>query len=181
VIIKNKKASSAEAFFNLEFNQETAMQTTDLTETKKETYIKKALDYFDSGYACSQSVLLAFSSEYGLDEEIAKKISSTFGGGMGRLRQKCGALTGAFMVLGLEFGNTEPLDMETKLSAYAKVRELDKKADEIYGTTQCAEILKKYVKSTDDVKKRKHHQIICRKVVGDAVDLVFEFIKNNKE
>ncbi|HPA64473.1 MAG TPA: C-GCAxxG-C-C family protein [Spirochaetota bacterium] len=157
------------------------MQTTDLTETKKETYIKKALDYFDSGYACSQSVLLAFSSEYGLDEEIAKKISSTFGGGMGRLRQKCGALTGAFMVLGLEFGNTEPLDMETKLSAYAKVRELDKKADEIYGTTQCAEILKKYVKSTDDVKKRKHHQIICRKVVGDAVDLVFEFIKNNKE
>ena len=153
------------------------MNTKENTETTKETYIKKALEYFDSGYACSQSVLLAFSSDYGLDEEIAKKISSTFGGGMGRLRQKCGALTGAFMVLGLEFGNTEPLDMKTKLSAYAKVRELDKKADEIYGTTQCAEILKKYVKSTDDVEQRKHHQIICRKVVGDAAAILFDVIK----
>ena len=152
------------------------MNTKENTESMKETYVRKALDYFDSGYACSQAVLLAFSSDYGIDDETAKKISSTFGGGMGRLRQKCGALTGAFMVLGLEFGNTEPLDMETKLSAYAKVRELDKLAEEIYGTTQCAEILKKYVKSTDDVEQRKHHQIICRKVVGDAAALVFDIV-----
>jgi len=68
--------------------------------SKQET-INKALSLFDEGYACSQSILLAFSDRFGIDEEKAKLISSTFGGGMGRLRQKCGAVTGGFMVLGL--------------------------------------------------------------------------------
>jgi len=142
----------------------------------KQKYIDKALAYFDEGYACSQAVLLGFADDFNLDDKTAKLISSTFGGGMGRLREKCGALTGAFMVLGLAYGNTEPLDMETKLAAYKKVREIDKLMLEKYETTMCAEILKKYVKKEDDVAQRKHHQIICRKVVAQAIEFVYDML-----
>ena len=63
----------------------------------KQEIVSKAQSYFDEGYACSQSVLLAFADQFDLDERTAKLISSTFGGGMGRLRQTCGAVTGGFM------------------------------------------------------------------------------------
>lgn len=135
-----------------------------------------ALSYFDEGYACSQSVLLAFSKEFNLDNRTAKLISSTFGGGMGRLREKCGALTGGFMVLGLKYGNTLPHDMDTKLYSYGKVRELHHLMQEKYGTTICSELLKKHA-SEADVADRKHHKIICRQVVGDVAELVYDLIQ----
>jgi len=142
--------------------------------TKQET-IDKAQSYFDEGYACSQSVLLAFANEFNLDERTAKLISSTFGGGMGRLRQKCGAVTGGFMVLGLKYGNVDPKDMETKLAAYKRVRDLNSLVEEIHGTSNCFELLKKFA-SEAEVEQRKHHKIICRKVVGDVAGLVFDMI-----
>ncbi len=143
---------------------------------KQET-INKALSYFDEGYACSQSVLLAFSEKFNLDERTAKLISSTFGGGMGRLREKCGAITSGFMVLGLTYGNENPEDMDTKLAAYKKVRELNHKVEDLYGTSNCAELLKKHATEAD-VAERKHHKIICRKIVGDVTDLLYDMIED---
>lgn len=142
----------------------------------KENTISKALSYFDEGYACSQSVLLAFSEELDLNENTAKLISSTFGGGMGRLRQKCGAVTGGFMVLGLTYGNSDPKDMDTKLASYKKVRELNHLFEDIHGTTICAELLKKHA-SEAEVAERKHHKIICRKVVNDVVDILYDLTR----
>lgn len=142
----------------------------------KEDAISKALSYFDEGYACSQSVLLAFSEELDLNKNTAKLISSTFGGGMGRLRQKCGAVTGGFMVLGLTYGNSDPKDMDTKLASYKKVRELNHLFEDIHGTTICAELLKKHA-SEADVAERKHHKIICRKVVNDVVDILYDLTR----
>ena len=142
----------------------------------KEDTISKALSYFDEGYACSQSVLLAFSEELDLNKNTAKLISSTFGGGMGRLRQKCGAVTGGFMVLGLTYGNSDPKDMDTKLASYKKVRELNHLFEDIHGTTICAELLKKHT-SEADVAERKHHKIICRKVVNDVVDILYDLTR----
>lgn len=142
----------------------------------KQDIVAKALSFFDEGYACSQSVLLAFSEELNLDERTAKLISSTFGGGMGRLREKCGAVTGGFMVLGLKYGHTDPKDMDTKLAAYKKVRDLNQVVVEIHGTSNCAEILKKHATEAD-VTERKHHKIICRKVVGDVAGLLYEMIQ----
>jgi len=141
----------------------------------KQKAISEALNFFDEGYACSQSVLLAFSEEFKLDENMAKLISSTFGGGMGRLREKCGAITGGFMVLGLKYGNLDPKDMDTKLAAYRRVRELNKKVEAVYETTVCAEILKKHATEAE-VADRKHHKIICRRVVGDVAEMVYELI-----
>lgn len=141
----------------------------------KEDIINKALSYFDEGYACSQSVLLSFADYFELDERTAKLISSTFGGGMGRLREKCGAVTGGFMVLGLAMGNVIPDDMDTKLHAYRKVRELNKQVIEIHGTTICKEIIQKFATQAQ-IEERKHHKIICRKVVGDVAGLVYDIL-----
>jgi C_GCAxxG_C_C family probable redox protein len=141
----------------------------------KEEQINKALALFDEGYACSQSVLLSFAEQFELDSETAKLISSTFGGGMGRLRQKCGAVTGAFMVLGLAFGNTNPKDMDTKLDAYKKVRDLNQKIEEIHGTSNCVELLQKHATEAE-VAERKHHKIICRKVVADTVGILCDML-----
>ena len=146
------------------------------TAQDKAYYTQRALDFFDGGYACSQAVLLAFAKDFGLDEQTAKRISATFGGGMGRLREKCGALTGAFMGLGLAFGNSDPLDMKTKLAAYKRVRDLDATINDSLGCTNCADILKKYVKSTDDVTQRKHHQIICRRVVTETTQALYDIL-----
>lgn len=145
---------------------------------KQET-IDKALSIFNEGYACSQSILLTFAPQFNLDVNTAKLISSTFGGGMGRLRQKCGAVTGGFMVLGLDNGNTDPKDMESKLIAYKKVRELNKSVEDIYGTSNCMELLKKHATEAD-VAERKHHEIICRKVIGDVAGLLYDMIENPK-
>ena len=141
----------------------------------KEETINKAVSLFDDGYACSQSVLLTFSDRFGMDEEKAKLISSTFGGGMGRLRQKCGAVTGGFMVLGLAYGNTNPRDMNTKLAAYKKVRQLNQMFEDIYGSSNCADLLKKNATETE-VAQRKHHNIICRRMVGDAVGILYDML-----
>jgi len=139
----------------------------------KHEVVAKALYYFDEGYACSQSVLLAFAEELDLNENSAKLISSTFGGGMGRLRQKCGAVTGGFMVIGLAYGNSDPKDMDNKLAAYKKVRELNHLFEDIYGTSVCAELLKKHATEAD-VTERKHHKIICRKVVSDVAGILYD-------
>jgi C_GCAxxG_C_C family probable redox protein len=149
-------------------------QSFNISMTRQETIVK-ALAFFDEGYACSQSVLLTFAGQFDLNEKTAKLISSTFGGGMGRLRQKCGAVTGGFMVLGLKYGNEMPKDMDTKLTAYQKVRDLNHLVEEIHGTSNCFEILKKFA-SEAEVAERKHHKIICRRVVGDTAGLVYDMI-----
>jgi C_GCAxxG_C_C family probable redox protein len=147
------------------------------SNTKSET-INKAQSYFDEGYACSQSILLAFTERFDLDERTAKLISSTFGGGMGRLRQTCGAVTGGFMVLGLAYGNIEPNDMTAKLFAYQKVRELYHQVEEIHGTVNCKELLQKH-STQAQVEERKHHKIICRRLVSEVAGLMYEMLEQN--
>ena len=85
----------------------------------------------------------ALFDRFGLDQETAKIMSSIFGGEMGRLREKRGALAGAFMVLGPACGNTDPKDKGTKLAAHLKVREPKKAFEKRHGTSQCRVLLKK--------------------------------------
>jgi C_GCAxxG_C_C family probable redox protein len=143
---------------------------------QKQEIIDKAQSLFDEGYACSQAVLLAYAEPFHLDENTAKLISSTFGGGMGRLRQKCGALTGGFMVLGLAYGNTNPQDMDTKLAAYKKVRALNRVIEGIHGTANCNELLLKHATEAE-VEDRKHHKIICRRLVGEVAGALHDMLE----
>ncbi len=81
-----------------------------------------ARNHFLAGYGCAQAVLLAFEDLTGLDREMAARLASSFGGGMGRMREVCGAVSGALMVLGLLSGYSEPADTAGKSRHYADVR-----------------------------------------------------------
>ena len=96
---------------------------------------------FRKGYNCAQSVLLAFGDVTGLDEKTASALSSSFGGGLGRLREVCGAVSGAAMVLGLVKGYSDPDDREAKKAHYARVREFAERFKEQNGSIVCRELL----------------------------------------
>lgn len=96
---------------------------------------------FRSGYNCAQSVVLAFSDVTGLDDKTAAMLASSFGGGMGRLREVCGAVSGAAIVLGLVRGYADPDDREGKKSHYHRVQEFVRRFKEVNGTIICRELL----------------------------------------
>lgn len=89
-----------------------------------EERIEKAAELFKSGFNCSQSVVLAFADMYGFTQEQAARMAASFGGGIGRMRQTCGAACGMFLLAGLETGATDPKDREGKGANYAVVQEL---------------------------------------------------------
>lgn len=96
---------------------------------------------FKAGYNCAQSVLGAFAGELGIDFDTSMKIASSFGGGMGRLREVCGALTGLFMVVGLKNGYLDPNDHEAKTAHYQLVQNLARQFREQYGSILCRDLL----------------------------------------
>ncbi len=93
-------------------------------DIEKSIYGKKAKELFLKGYNCSQSVFLAFADKYNMDEKTAMRVSSSFGGGMGRLREVCGAASGMFMVAGMLYGYDEPMNYQDKKSHYERIQEL---------------------------------------------------------
>ncbi len=103
----------------------------------------KAGELFLSGSNCAQSVVLAFSDVTGLEDGFAARLSSSFGGGMGRMREVCGAVSGMLMVLGLLYGYEEPGEQDIrKREHYTAVQELAGKFREECGSIVCREILK---------------------------------------
>ena len=115
------------------------------------TRVDTALELFAEGYNCAQAVFAAFSDKYGIDKDTAMKLSSSFGGGMGRMREVCGAVSGMFMVAGLETGATEGADADGKAANYAKVRELAEKFKAENGSIICRELL-----GLDKAQKESH-------------------------
>ena len=100
-----------------------------------------AEDCFKRGCNCAQSVLLAFGDVTGLEDETALRLSSSFGGGLGRLREVCGAVSGGAMVLGLLRGYADPGDREGKKAHYVLVREFAERFREQNGSIICRELL----------------------------------------
>ena len=103
--------------------------------------VARAVDNFMAGYGCCQSVVAAFADLYGLDEVMAKRIAAGFGGGVGRLRMMCGAVSGIVMLVGLECGQTEGSDREGKSACYKVVQQLLARSEQENGSLICAEIL----------------------------------------
>ena len=93
------------------------------------------------GYNCSQAVFLAFCDLYGMDEKAAARLSSSFGGGMGRLREVCGAVSGMFMTVGLLYGYDTPGAQQEKADHYKRVQELARAYETENGSIVCRELL----------------------------------------
>ena len=106
-----------------------------------EEYAELAKSKFLEGYNCSQSILIAFSDFTELDSDFAAKLSSPFGGGMGRLREVCGAVSSMFIVLGLLEGYSTPKDDAAKAELYKKVQDLAGSFEDKNGTIICRELL----------------------------------------
>ena len=102
----------------------------------------KAATLFYEGYNCAQAVAMAFADRVGLDEKFCAKAVSSFGGGMGRLREVCGAVSGMLFVAGILYGYDTKDDDNVKKEHYARVQALAGKFREEVGSIVCREILK---------------------------------------
>lgn len=140
----------------------------------------KARELFLKGYNCSQSVIGAFCEDLGLDFKTAMLISSSFGGGMGGLRETCGALSGAFMVIGLKYGYTTPDNPDEKAELYKKVRIVAEAFKEKYNTMLCRELLEAknlIVKTEPSIRTEKYYkERPCAVFVESAAEILEEIL-----
>ena len=140
-----------------------------------------ARDYFHQGYNCSQSVVLAFSDLTGLGKETALKISSSFGGGMGKLREVCGAVTGAFIVLGLLEGYTDPEDREVKQAHYQRIHDLGTAFRAEKGSYLCRDLLAQAGQSQSDTAGLPASGLSCAELVEHAAVLVDAYLESENQ
>ena len=117
----------------------------------KKDHSKIAAELFCNGCNCSQAVLVAFAEDCGIDKTTAMKLSSSFGGGMGRLREVCGAVSAMFMVAGLLKGYTTEDGKDKKDAHYTLIQELAKEFTDIHSTYICKDLLGTLGKSTSPV------------------------------
>lgn len=121
-------------------NEQTNVAIT-LTEEDAKQRVEKAVELFKQGYNCSQSVVAAFADLYGYTTEQALRMAASFGGGIGRMRQTCGAACGMFLLAGLDCGATDGADRAGKSHNYAVVQQLADAFKNINGSIICAELL----------------------------------------
>ena len=105
-------------------------------------YGDKAVENFKKGYNCAQAVAVAFCDVTGLEEKVTARMVSSFGGGMGRMREVCGAVSGMLFVLGYLYGYDTPGDDKAKMEQYSTVQALAGAFREKNGSIICREILK---------------------------------------
>lgn len=103
---------------------------------------EQAGQYFMEGYNCAQSIAVAFCDLFGMEKDAAARMASSFGGGMGRMREVCGAVSGMLLVAGILYGYHDPADLQGKKEHYTLVQELAGKFREQVGSIVCREILK---------------------------------------
>ena len=142
-----------------------------------------AMDYFTQGCNCAQAVVLAFAQETGQDPAALARLSSSFGGGLGRLREVCGAVSGMAIVAGLLYGCDDPADGAAKAAHYARIQALAGEFEAANGSIVCRELLGLTQKrdaptptprGEDFYKKRP-----CRELVGMAADILERYILDN--
>ena len=136
---------------------------------------ERAKALFYEGYNCSQAVLCAFEDVTGFDREASARIASSFGGGMGRLREVCGAVSGALLVLGIAEGYSDPADPEAKKAHYALVQEFARRFREKNGSIVCRELLKNVKTTPGAVPEPRTEEFYkkrpCPELIADAAHI----------
>jgi len=140
---------------------------------------ERAAELFSGNYNCSQSVFMAFGERFGVDENRAARIAGGFGGGMGRMGEVCGALSGAFMVLGLANMGEPADDPGRKALTYDKVSELAKRFSSRHGSTRCRDLLGVDISTPDghrEAKERGLYTSLCPQFVLSAAEILEEML-----
>jgi len=133
---------------------------------------EKATERFSVRCNCAQSVFSAYAPDLGLDEELALKIASGFGAGMGRQCETCGAVTGAYMVIGLKCGHISSGDKEGKEKTYAMVQEFSRRFKERNQSTLCEQLLGTHLVTGDKEKAERQVKELCPKLVRDSAEIL---------
>lgn len=137
--------------------------------------IEKAADYFSKGFSCSQAVCATFAVDFGVPEETALKMASGFGGGCARLGLTCGAVTGAYLVIGLKFGRGKNDGDSAKEKTYEIVKKFSLQFIKRNGTLNCTELLGYDIGNSDERKRANEANLfktLCPKLVKDACELL---------
>ena len=141
---------------------------------------ERAEELFKSGYNCSQAVFTAYADIFGIDSETALKISAGLGGGCGRQRELCGAVSGAVLAIGMKYGSTDGADREGKKLCYEKVREFSDEFRKTNPSIVCKELLglsqaegsAEPEKRTDAYYKKRP----CAQIVRDSAEALEKII-----
>ncbi|MGB2863802.1 MAG: C-GCAxxG-C-C family protein [Sedimentisphaerales bacterium] len=140
---------------------------------------EQVVTIFKEGSNCSQAVLSVYAEELGLSRKMALKIARGFGGGMGRMAQTCGAVTGAFMVLGLKYGNADIHDKEARERIYGLVREFVRRFESRNSSIVCRELLGCDISKPEGAMAAKENGLftsVCPKLVREAAEILDEMI-----
>ena len=138
-----------------------------------------AIQSFRSGMNCAQSVVTAYADRLNFDPDLAAGLSCGFGGGMGRLQQTCGALTGAFMVLGIHNSRLFSDRAELKNRTYTQVREINEKFAQSQGATDCRSLLGCDLQTDEGMQFHKdtnQSKMICEKCIAASIELLDEIV-----
>lgn len=148
------------------------------------THSEKATALFMEGYNCAQSVFLAFEDMYELDRKTALRISSGFGGGMGRLREVCGCVSGAFMAAGLLMGYDDVADLEEKKKTYSMIQDIANAFRDEQGSIICREILKLRQEKVSPVPSARTEEYYktrpCAFLCGLAAQILDDYLSEGK-
>jgi len=146
---------------------------------------EKAKELFKEGYNCAQSVFSAFCDETDIDLHIALKLSSSFGGGMGRLREVCGAVSGMFMVAGVLYGYDNPIDQTIKANHYARIQKLANEFRQQNKSIVCRELLGLEGNDMTPIPQPRTNEYYTRRpcidLVGDAAKIMENYMKENEK
>jgi len=150
-----------------------------------EDRVEKAQKLFMEGFNCAQSVTLAFADLYGLSDEDALKVSASFGGGMGRMRLTCGAVSGMMILIGLETGSVNPKSREEKTYNYSIARMLAEKFKDVNGSIICGELLglksEKESAMPSERTSEYYYKRPCPELVRCAAKIFGDFLCTRKE
>ena len=154
-----------------------------MNDMDKSIYAKKAMDLFKEGYNCSQAVFLAFEDLYKIDRQTALMLSSSLGGGMGRLREVCGAVSGMFLVAGVLYGYDDPKDYDKKTEHYARIQQLAKEFETLNDSIICRDLLglgkEKEGPAPDRRTDEYYKKRPCAELVGIAAAIMEQYILDN--
>ena len=147
----------------------------------REEAVARAYELFHLGYNCSQAVYGTFADALGMETELAMRISAPFGGGVGRMRQVCGAVSGMCMVLGLSSDTFDPADPNAKTEIYRQTQALAERFREDNGSIVCSELLKG-VSVTSGAKAEERNETYYRKrpcadLVADAAGYAWDMLR----
>ena len=141
---------------------------------------ERAIDSFRAGLNCAQAVVTSYSGDLHFDNDLVLQAACGFGGGMGRLQETCGAVTGSFMVLGIYNCARFAENSRRKEETYSMIQKFDAKFKHLHGTTNCHSLLNCDLRTKDGNRYAKENNLfetICEKCITDSLEIIDELIE----